>query len=168
MTPLGTICNSFAKALTANTTANAFAARGDTLTEPTGDGVIDLAAGAGKTAVSSVLFRFFGAGSDDQTGSVRVYGVRRSGSAWVYTLLFQGTFTLSTAVGVAGGPVGAAERYADTVARTTGVENVADQIVSPTGNVAAHLLLDAKGHQKLFVEPIVGTATSVNALWAGV
>jgi hypothetical protein len=168
VTPLGTLCTGFAKAMAANATASAFVARGDTLTEPTGDGVIDLAAAPGKTAVNSVLLRFFGAGGDDQTGSVRVYGVRKAGSAWVYTLLFQGTFTLSARVGVAGGPVPAAERYADTLTRTLGVENVADQVVSPTGDAAAHLLLDAKGHQKLFVEPIVGTAASVNALWAGV
>jgi len=68
---------------------------------------------------------------------------------------------------VADGVVSATNYYADTITRTTGIENVSDQILSPTGDVAGHVVVDVKGFRYVLVEPIVGTAASVNVLAAG-
>lgn len=167
----------FRKVLSANSTANAYAAKTDAAgsTAPATAGYIDLSAGQLPDYVpNTVLLKFFGAGADNTTGGARVYGVRpcrNSANAVVsftHTLLAQYSFTLSADVGVADGLVSATERYADTITRTTGIENVSDQMLSPTGDVSGHVLVDAKGHALLFVDPIIGTATSVNALYAGV
>jgi len=68
---------------------------------------------------------------------------------------------------VADGVVSATNYYADTITRTTGIENVSDQILSPTGDVAGHVVVDVKGFRYVLIEPIVGTAASVNVLAAG-
>lgn len=178
-TALQTHPNAYRRVLATNSTASAYTAKADTTTVPAASngessaGYIDLRAGAaGNMAPNNVLLKFFGVGSDNNTGNCRVYGVKEivSGTTTSYThvLLADYAFTLSAAVGVASGVVSASERYADTITRTTGVENVADQLVSPTGDVAGHVLVDCKGHTALLIELIVGTATSVNALYAGV
>lgn len=174
------------RVLSANATGNSFTARTDLLTAslPTplqadsGGGYIDL--GTGRVAgysPNTVLLKFFGVGSDNTTGNCRVYGVRAMRSAtgtvvsYTHVLLAEYAFTLSADVGVASGLVANNERYADTITRTTGIENVADQIVSPGGDVSGHVLVDCKGHSILLVDLRVGSAspaTSVNALYAGV
>ncbi len=175
----------FRKALSANSTSTSFAttiadlssAPASAASESAG-GYIDLSSGRLKDfSPNTVLVKFFGVGSDNDTGACRIFGVRRMVSAngatesWTHTLLAEYAFTLSAAVGVAGGVVSASERYADTITRTTGIDNVSDQLLSPTGDEAGHVLVDCKGHSLLFFEPIRtggSPATSVNALFAGV
>lgn len=166
---LMTIPNQWRKVLTTNSTSSAFVIPSDVATVPSGAGYVDVTLG-GQFSPNTVLLKLFGAGADDSTGSFRVYGVRKQyeTSAWDHTILFSGTFILSTAVGVAGGLVSASERYADTVARVLGIENIADQILSPTGNIPGWAMIDLKGFATIYVEPIVGTATNANALWTGV
>lgn len=166
---LMTIPNQWRKVLLTNSTVSAFVVPADVATEPTGAGYIDVTLN-GQFSPNTVLLKFFGVGADDSTGSFRIYGVRKQyeTSAWDRTILFSGTFILSTAVGVTGGLVGASERYADTVARVLGIENVADQIMSPTGNIPGWAMIDLKGFSKIYFELIKGTATSTNALWTGV
>lgn len=174
-TALHTSATAFRKVLATNSTTAAFVARPDVLTLPT-VGLVDLRASEfSDFTPNTVLLKFFGVGADNTTGSCRVYGlrpVRDAGSvvtSYTHVLLAQYAFTLSADVGVSGGVVTNSERYADTITRTTGIENVADQLLSPTGDVSGHVLLDCKGHSLLFVEPITGgSATSVNALIAGV
>lgn len=176
-TALHTSATDFRKVLATNSTTAAFVARTDVLTLPT-VGLVDLRASEfSDFTPNTVLLKFFGVGADNTTGSCRVYGlrpVRDAGNvvtSYTHVLLAQYAFTLSADVGVSGGVVTNSERYADTIARssTTGIENVADQLLSPTGDVSGHVLLDCKGHSLLFVEPITGgSATSVNALFAGV
>ena len=166
----------FQKALSTNSTTAAYAAQADSTDEPTEAtaGVIDLTKGRAGVP-NAVLLKFFGVGADNTTGSCRVYGLKKCRdvtnnlTSYTHVLLCDVAFTLSARTGVASGVVAASERYADTITRTTGIENVSDQILSPTGDVPAHLLVDAKGCRWLKVEPITGgSATSVNALWAGV
>lgn len=170
MQAIGTLTNDFQKVYTNNVTDAGFTARVDTATEPTGDGVIELA-GGGKTGPNTTMLQFFAAGSDGNSGSVRVFGVAQVGlGKWHYALLFAGTFTLSSVqTGVSGGHVGASELYADTIARTVGVENVGDSIISPADDSgSASLLVDNKGFRKLKVDLIKGNCTSVNATARGV
>ena len=166
-TSLYTAAVPYRKVLSANSTASAYTARTDSVALPTSAGYISIT-----DPCNNVLLKFFGAGADNSTGSCRVYGVKvidgGTTTSHTHVLLADYSFTLSAAVGVSSGVVSASERYADTITRTTGVENVSDQIVSPTGDVAGHVLLDCKGHVNLFIEPIVGTATSMNVLCAGV
>ena len=175
-TAIYTDADEFRKVLATNSTTAAYAAQADATAEPAEStpGVIDL--GRGRAGVpNAVLFKFFGTDADNETGGCRVYGLKKvrdvAGGLTSYThiLLADVTFTLSARTGVASGVVGASEFYADTIARVTGVENVSDQILSPTGDVPAHLLVDAKGCRWLKVELITGgSAASVNALHAGV
>jgi hypothetical protein len=173
-TSLTTKANPYRRVLATNTTASAFTARVDLLAMP--------AAPAGESTTgyvyvgdtNTVLIKLYGTDADNETGSVRVYGLKaieRPGNATSFThvLLGEYAFTLSsTLTGVAGGVVGASEFYADTITRTYGLENVADQVFTPTSDEPAHILVDRKGHDVLLVEPIVVTALSVNALIAGV
>ena len=182
-TAMHTAATDFRRVLAANSTTAAFSAPADATTAPVG-AAVDSAAGYISLATGSlvdytpnaVMLKFFGAGADNTTGRCRVWGVRAGRSAagvlsYTHTLLAEYAFTLSAAVGVAGGVVTASERYADTITRTTGIENVSDKILSPTGDVAGHVVVDAKGHSLLLVDLVLGAgspATSVNALWAGV
>jgi hypothetical protein len=174
-TALYTANTDFRKVLATNSTASAYAAKADVVTLPSSAGYVDLSSGSPVDYVpNTVLFKFFGTDADNETGSVRVYGVRtcRNSSneilSYTHVLLGEWAFILSALTGVAAGVVVASEFYADTITRTTGIENVADQILSPTSDEPAHLLMDTKGHSLLFVELIVGTSASVNALYAGV
>ncbi len=174
-TSLFTQPTDFRKLLSANRTASAFTARTDLTAMPAATGE-----GEGTTGYiyvsdsNTVLIKPYGTDADGETGSLRVYGVRPIVSGGrvqsvTHVLLGEYGFTLSsTLTGVAGGVVGASEFYADTISQTYGLENVADQVFTPTGDEPAHILVDRKGHDVLLVDLIVGTAASVNALIAGV
>lgn len=164
-TALYTPSNPYRRALATNSTASAYTARTDSLTLPAN--TIDV------TGSNTFLAKFIGVGSNNHTGSCRFYGVKAIVSStgvtsYTHVLLAAYSFHLSDDVGVSGGVVTDSERYADTITRDVGVENVADQLVSPTGDVSGHVLVDCKGHTLILPEPIVNTATSVNVLIAGV
>lgn len=171
----------FRRVLATNTTASAaYAAKADLTTAPT---VADVDTAAGYVTFDSggaddftpntIQLVFFGAGGNNQTGKCRVHGVRPVRTAagrvnFTHVLLAEYVFILSAAVGVSGGAVSASERYADTITRTIGIPDVADQILSPTGDTPGHVLVDMKGCPIALVELTVGDATSANALWAPV
>jgi hypothetical protein len=142
----------------------------------TTNGYLDLGADrVGGTTADYAKLMFYGAGAENETGQCRVYGLApltdSSGAVLSYTHVLLGdySFILSTAVGVASGRVLNSERYADTITRTSatiGIEDVTDRIYSPTGNLKGFVLLDVSGYRYLFVEPVIGTADSVNVLIA--
>lgn len=178
---LFTKASPFRRVLATNTTASAaYAAKADVTAAPayaevdSAGGYITFDSGeADDYSPNTIQLVFFGAGADNSTGKCRVHGVRPVLTAagqtnYAHVLLAEFAFTLSAAVGVSGGAVSASERYADTITRTLGIENVADQIMSPTGDTPGHVLVDVKGFPMVLIELTVGTATSVNALWAGV
>ena len=162
-TSLFTPTEPYRKALSTNSTASAFAAKVDSLSMPTGAGYVAVG------QFNSLLLKPYGTDADNETGSVRVYGVKavEGGGATSYThvLLGEWDFVLDASLtGVSGGAVGASEYYADTITRVVGREDVSDQIISGgDGETPAHILFDCKGHSLLFIELIVGTAASVNA-----
>lgn len=178
-TALYTEASEFRRVLATNSTASAFVVPADVVADPTfvavdsAAGYIDFGFGTQNVSPNTVMFKFYGTDASDETGACRVYGVRPYRTAdgklgWTHTLLCGVTFTLSAATGVSGGAVGASEYYADTIERVFGIENVSDQILSPTDSAVAHLLVDMKGHRYGYVELIKNTAASVNALYAGV
>lgn len=171
----------FRRVRATNSTATAAAAPTDLLTLPavalldSANGYIDLGTGrATGTTPDFVKLLCYGAGSDNNTGSLRVYGLAPCGTAansalsFTHVLLGGWDFTLSTDVGVAGGVVPLAERYADTIARQAGIgeANVTDSIHSPANNLKGYILLDVRGFRYLLIDVYRGTATSVNALYA--
>jgi hypothetical protein len=171
----------FRRVLATNTTSNtAFAAKADLAAAPavaevdTAAGYITFDSGESDNYTpNTIQLVFFGAGNDNQTGKCRLHGLRPVRTATgltnhTHTLLAEYTFTLSAAVGLSGGAVSASERYADTITRTLGIENVSDQIVSPTGDTPGHVLVDVKGCPVMLVELIRVDANSINALWAPV
>jgi hypothetical protein len=84
---------------------------------------------------------------------------------WVPSLLASFTCTLCTQAGVAGTDVDNTQLFCGTIALVAGNANISNEVLSPTGNVIAHIIVDAKGAQ--YVETRFGTgssATSCNCL----
>lgn len=188
VTSTQTLAMEFRRVYATNVTANEYTARVDLTAAAfaalftsatnagkydTTNGYLDLSIGQYKDSTPDFLkLRFYGTDAKNETGSCRIYGVSlvnsSTGTSYTHVLLGEYAFTLSsTCTGVADGVVSATNYYADTITRTTGIENVSDQILSPTGDVAGHVVVDVKGFRYVLVEPIVGTAASVNVLAAG-
>ena len=182
----------FRRVYATNVTASAYVARID-LTEAqfaalyatnSADGIQDTTNGYlrldGKNEAECpdlVKVKFYGTDADNEAGGCRFYGVSLAEGglldgtvvkSYTHVLIGEYTFILSSAcTGVAGGVVVATEYYADPIVGVVDAANVSDMIVSPTGDVPAHLCLDVKGFKYLLVEPIVTTAAGVNVLVAG-
>jgi hypothetical protein len=178
---LETLTAGFRKARSVNQTSATFVSKVPTGTEPAGDAgtatgasVFDIAptGASGGAGPNAVLVMPYAVGADNTTFSVRAIGWRLIGSdpatlLWVPTLLVELACTASAVVGVAGRAVVATERFADTITLTTGNDDVSVDIVSPTGDVAGHALVDIKGCQKLEFSFSTGSsATSCNALFS--
>lgn len=180
MALLETLSEPFKKARLTNQTSNGYVSKVPTATEPTGDAntatgsaVIDLTRPEGGVVQNSILAVFYGVGSNDNTFSCRVIGWRKVGTdpnslVWVPVVLVEYAVTLSsTPVGILSRDISSTEIFADTISLTTGNDDVSTDVVSPTGNVIAHAVFDAKGFTKLeFSFTTGGSATSCNALWA--
>lgn len=172
-----TLSTGFRKARSVNQTSASFVSKVPTGTEPKGDA--GTATGASVTGLATdgavsqngALVMPYAIGADNVTFSMRVFGWRLIGSdpttlLWMPCLLVELACTASAFVGVATRLVLNTERFADTIALTTGNDDVSVDIVSPTGDVAGHALIDLKGSQKLeFTFSTGGSATSCNALF---
>ena len=167
---------------TVNCTDNGFPSRIITATEPSGTGnsaaqatssaVFDLTGDFGGAAPNAVVIKPYGAGSNNNTFSLRIIGWAKIDEGdpatveWDPTVLVELAVTLSsTPIGLAGRVIVATDLFADTIALTTGNDDVSCDIVSPTGDVAAHAVADLKGFTKLEVTFTTGgSATNCNAL----
>lgn len=175
---LGTRCEKFKKVRTVNATDTSFPSKVPTGTEPTGSGssasaasVINLE-GDGQCQNGLIVLPY-AIGDDDDVFDMRVIGWRCVGNdplyaIWIPVVLAQVTCTISTCVGVAGKEVLNTERFADTITLVTGNANVSIDITSPTGNVAAHFVMDVKGFQKVefTFDMTTGNPDSANALYS--
>lgn len=173
---LETVCQNFNKARGTNQTSTSYVSKVPTNTEPAADGGSSATAsaainvGRGYTQ-NSCFFVVYGTGADNNTCNVRLIGWRTIGSnvetlLWVPVILCDLACTLSAAVGVAGKAVVATERFADTIAVTTGSLGTSLDVVSPTGDVIAHAVADIKGFSKIeFSFNTNSSATDVNALY---
>lgn len=177
------------KARATNATDTSFSARPPTITEPSGDGVVGLAGPApGGVAPGRVVFIPYGAGDDDDVFDLRLLGWRRVGSGagpadvlWVPTILAQFTCTMGTAVGVAGAPVVATERFCDTIVihatitaqlKSTDTDGAGAAstghvlVCSPANNLVAHAVVLTEGCEKveLLFDMTTGDPTNGNCL----
>lgn len=163
----------------ANVTASSVTEPTPTGTPPNGDGVISMGCSGGPTQsftfgatlANSLKLIPIGAGSSTNTFTMKVYGWDLtvpgglSSGTWVPHLLASFTCTLCTQTGVANTDVVATQLFCGTIALVAGNANVSNEVLSPTGNVIAHIILDAKGCA--LVECRFGTggsATSCNCL----
>ncbi len=170
----------FRKARSVNATDSSFPAKAMTETEPKGDAgtatgasIIDLCT-EGAIAQNGMVVMPYALGADNDTFNLRVYGWRKVGTEnttrnlWRPCLLVEVACTISADVGVAGCIVLNTERFADTIALTTGNDDITVSIISPTGDVAGHFTVDLEGFQKAELTFDLGATapTSMNALIA--
>lgn len=171
---LSTPSEQFSKALSQDAADSSFPAKVPTATEPSGDGVINLSNGSGNVP-NALVVAPFGVGGDNDTFSVRVIGWRKVGyapseSIWVPVVLVELACTMSTVTGVSGRLVTDSHRFVDTITLVSGNDDISVDIVSPTGNVLAHAVVDLKGFQKVeftFDSTAAGT-TGMNCLVAAI
>ncbi len=190
-----TQATNFRKARSVNSTASSFASILMQLAVPEGDAasatgraVFDLISDCpssadatqrgtlGGPAQNGVLVMPYSVGANNDQYSVRVYGWKfvpgtaTATGLWRPFLLVEMACTAtSTDIGVAGGIIAATEMFADTVALTTGNDDVSVDLVSPTGDVAGHWQGDLKGAQKLeftFKTNVAQAPTSMNAIFS--
>lgn len=175
---LETLVGPFQKARSVNQTSTSFSNPAPQAADPLGDAgtatgaaVFENGGPAGAAGQNSLLVMPYGAGSATNTFSARLWGWRQLGSdpqlsLWVPCLLFEIACTLSTFTGTGSLIVSSSERFADTITLTTGSTNAVD-VVSPTGNLPAHVLADIKGFQRWQLSFSTGSsATNGNALVA--
>jgi hypothetical protein len=168
MNPIATLCNELKKVFAANSTSASTTAPAPTLTEPTGDGIIDASALGGQQngIVNQLFMIFYGIGSNNATMTIRITGWRKLGSTWIPFPLLVLTITLGTRAGITGGDVSASEVFADTIVAATAY-TAAYELLSQADNTIAGIKLDIFGCQKIQVQVDVNGSTSANALYAG-
>jgi len=166
----------------ADVTTSSITEPSPTATTPTGDGVLSIGGGEtgqGGKVSNGLLIVPYGVGSATNTFSMKIYGWRsvrqRQGATtpiiplWVPYLLASFTCTLCTLAGVAGTPVDNTHLFCGTITLGVGNANISNEIISPTGNVMASIILDRKGSQLVEVRfGTGGSATSANCLYAEV
>lgn len=165
----------------ANATATSFQSRIPTTTEPTvgdsstsgtvGGGIIRVGGGE-KFVPNNLLIVPFGTGSDTNTFKMRLLGWKatKGGLAtrlWVPIPLVEYTCTVTTAVGIAAKYLVATDRFCDTLSLASGYNaNVSTELITPTGDIIASLVVDVKGFDLLeFQFDRNSSATSCNALY---
>lgn len=146
---------------------------GNSAAQATASAVFDLTAGGiGSYIQNSVLVMPFGAGANNNTMSVRIYGWALATEGKVETdiyipvLLTEIACTLSsTVIGLAGRYVVATDLFADTLTVTYGNANVSVEAVSPANDLPAHFIADLKGFELYEMTFTTGSsATNCNAL----
>lgn len=157
----------FRKARAANSTASAFASIVPTVTEPTGQGVIEM--GEAGSSPAALMLVPFGRNSDGDTFKIRVWGWRKVslGTLWVPTLLLEATCTVSALPGVSGADLTDSDLFCDAITVSVGNENVGYELLAPGTDLIAHILVDAKGCRKVTIDfDIDSGATEMNCLYA--
>lgn len=153
------------------TNASAIANPADTFVDPTGDGVLDFGH-YGVMAANDLLLVPYGVGTATNTFLLSVFAwdlvpgnQGTAQSAWTAYLLASFTCTLCTAAGLAGATVDATQLYCGTIAVVVGNAGVDVDVISPTGNLKASIMMDVKGAKKVTVRlDRNGSATSCNTL----
>ncbi len=165
----------------ANENASGFATKISTTTEPTGDGVLDLARLGGSVPCKILLVPFL-LGGDGDTTVMRVIGwssvsLASVNTLWVPVILGEFTLTASTAVGVAGAAVLNTERFADTIVPVAA--RIEDAVVgagtavhsdvnvlSPTNDTPGHIIMPLRGMHKIeLTSDQTGGTSTFNCLY---
>lgn len=134
------------------------------------DGVFSTTDGSAPQAFDTLELSLFGAGSDDNTGSMRVWGFYRDNNTvplYIPELLVELDGTFSTLTGAATATIANSMRFADTLAAGSadpGRPVILEQ--SGTANTCiARALLDISGYAFIKFDGKKGTGTNVNAVF---
>lgn len=164
------------KAWSVNVTTTGYTAKIPTAAKPSGSGVFDLFDAANGIATEPYVpesLQLFPYGSDtaNQTFGLRLWGwSRTTDDVWVPHLLADLSCTLASIDAAA---LTAGNLMADTIAVTTGgavAGGDGSDVISPTGDVPASLLVALRGCELIEFDADTGTPTAVNAncLWRAV
>lgn len=161
-----------AYATDSTTAGTSIAQPADTATSPSGDGIIQMGTPDGAYCSNGLKIVPYGVGTAGQTFLMSVFcweeihpKITQRARQWSADLLASFTCTLCTVAGLPGGEVDNTHLWVDTIALVVGNANVSVEVVSPTGNVKAHILLDAKGARKIGIYfAMNGSATAANAI----
>lgn len=164
-------------ARSSNSTDASYTAKSPTITEPDGDGVIDLGGFPGGVVPKCARMMVFGTDGADETGVTRLIlwskQTQGAGKAlWVPTILLEATWTLGTMTGADLSNVPSTQLFADTVAVSSEpLSNAATtddgktEFLSPANNTIAWLKTELYGAQKLEILFGLNTSSaSLNAL----
>ena len=160
------------RALTTNSTSNAYTALSPTGTEPTSDGTWPMITDG---VVASRYLRILPIclGGNNNTFGMQLWGWSRIGLdvntlLWIPELLLEVTNTACVQTGVSGRLVLATEYFVDTITVVAGSVGEGGEIVTPANDQIGHIKVRMKGVRKFqFVFKLGGTPpTSCNALWA--
>lgn len=166
---MSNLARPYQKARVTSSTSTTFPTRVPTVTEPTtvapasatSQEVIDFTQGGNGPVPRAIMVTPFGNSADNDAFDIQVLGWRRVGTdpnltLWVPVILASFRCTMSTSVGVAGSPVGASDRFTDTItvlsepvmtALTQPLGTV--KVYSPTTNVPGWFLLPIEGVEKI-------------------
>lgn len=138
---------------------------------PSGDGIIKMGSGGVLTS-NGLLLIPYGTDTAAQTFLMSVFAWDHEKSKagnkdlWTAYLLASFTCTLCTLAGLAGTDVDASHLYCGTITLGVGNANVSNEIISPTGNVKASIILDAKAPRLIEVKfARNSSAVSMNCLY---
>lgn len=170
--PIDTLCTDYALTHATDATDATFPSKIPTVTEPTGDGVIDL---GGRPSVPNGLRLLpIGTGANNAvlTG-MRVIGwsplkVPNKKTLWIPCLLVEIAAVFGNVTGVASvsAALGSTYFFMDTITLVTGNANVSHEIVTNAGDIIAHLVVDVKGCQKAEITFDLGaSATAANCVY---
>lgn len=171
---INTVASPWVKLYSANSTNASFGTVKSTTTKPTvssTSGVFECLAGAAPGALvqNAVLLRFFGAGSNNNTGKVRVWGwsQERTTGSWENVLLAEFAITLGNLAGAASCAIASTDLEADTITLTYGNDDVDVSINSNAADVrGAYARVDTQGSQLVQVETdLNSSSTSLNCLY---
>lgn len=122
----------------------------------------------GASAPDSLLLKFFGAGSNDQTFSCRIFArsLEESMQSWESVLIAQFALTLGNLAGAAGCAILDTDLECDTIVLTHGNDDVDVSIVSPANDIrGANARIDGLGGRLVTVHFDMTGATSGNLLY---
>ncbi len=135
-----------------------------TITEPVGDGIIDLR--SIETANNIVELLFHGTGASTQTATARITAWRSLGNLWIPKPLLILNLALGPQAGVAAQGVLNTEFFVSTITALTAFTTASEIINPDTDGTVGAVFVDPKGADKIQVQLTRGTCASINGLWA--
>lgn len=145
-------------------TASSITPPSATTTEPTGDGIFQMATLPQPT--NSAAIAFYGGDAADGTFTARITGWRQLGGLWIPVPLLTLSGILGAMTGVSGAGVTNLQAFADTLTIGTAFTS-AYEIINPTGDQVAVVKVDAFGCDRIQAQVAKGTCAGIAALAAG-
>jgi hypothetical protein len=168
----------WSKMLSANSTSAAYPSTAITTTSPVAtatSGIINLKhTESTPLVINNLMLAFYGAGSDNNTYTARVWGWQQlvsdgTPTLWIPTILAEITCQLCTFTGTGSASIASTDRLCDTYALANGFNsNVSVEVVSPANNTGGYVMIDVRGFSMVQVDFAMVTATNANCIYRGI